>query len=59
MKEEAEWRRGAGISNIKEPPEDSLCHLVGLWISDQEEDQSAVEGILRLYRRAHLYEWGI
>jgi len=49
MKEESNRRRAAAtVGNADHPSKDSLCHLESLWISDQKEDKSAIEGILGL-----------
>ena len=49
MKEKSDRRRtAAAVGNPDYPSKDSLCHLESLWISDQKEDKSAVEGIFGL-----------
>ena len=48
MKEEAGGRgAAAGIRDSKEPSEDTLCHLKGLRVRDEEKDKGAIKCILR------------
>ena len=49
MKEESDGcRTAAAVSNAENPPKHLLCHLEGLWVGYEEEDESAVEGVFGL-----------